>query len=332
MAKRNDFFYTEVKDLHFERPIAIIKEHPEIKNLMGKNPATFLIVLLAVGLQIGAMWFLHDKPWWAIFVGAWIFGAFVDHTLFVLIHESAHNLLFKQKQNNLLAGILANSVMFFPSAVSFSRYHLKHHANQGIPELDGDLPSEWEGKVFNNSTLGKALWLLFYPIIQVSRVPRMKEVKNFDTWVALNWVMVFGTDIAAFYFLGPKAFVYLCASLFFSIGLHPLGGRWVQEHFLTSDDVQETHSYYGPLNIVALNVGHHNEHHDFPSVPWNKLPKVRKAGEKWYHGIAYHKSWTLLWLRFLFDPKISIYSRMLRKRHEDKKGNAAPAKAKAEAV
>ena len=61
-----------------------------------------------------------------------------------------------------------------------------------------------------------------------------------------------------------------------SVGLHPLGARWIQEHYLVFEG-QETSSYYGPLNVVALNVGHHNEHHDFPSVPWNRLPAIRRS-------------------------------------------------------
>ncbi|HXB13293.1 MAG TPA: fatty acid desaturase [Bacteroidia bacterium] len=326
MSKKTDFFYTEVKDLHFERPIEIIKEHPEIRSYMGRTPATFFIVFGIVTLQVALCWLMPSVPWWAVIAIAWLVGAFIDHALFVMIHECAHNLLFQKKPANMLTGIFANSVMFFPSSVSFGRYHLKHHAHQGIPELDGDLPSEWEGKVFNNSTFGKAMWLLFYPVIQSLRVARLREVKPFDKWVALNFLIVFGVDALMWYLFGVKAFVYLGASLFFSVGLHPLGGRWVQEHYLTSDDVQETHSYYGPLNTVAFNVGYHNEHHDFPSIPWNNLPKVRKAGEKWYNGIAYHNSWTMLWLRFIFDRNISIYSRMLRKRHE-KKGSPSKAKA-----
>jgi sphingolipid 4-desaturase/C4-monooxygenase len=318
MAKRHDFYYTEEKDIHFVRPIEIIKEHPEIREYIGKNPGTFIAVTGLVLFQFAVAFLVKSLPWWGALIVAYFVGAFVVHALFVMVHECSHNLIFKQKQMNTLAGIFANSAMFFPSSVSFQRYHLKHHAHQGIHELDADLPSFAEAEAANNTILGKAMWLLFYPIIQTLRLPRMREVKHLDKWVVLNFIIVGGADVAVWFLLGHIAFIYICASLFFSVGLHPLGARWVQEHYLTTDEVQETHSYYGPLNIVAFNVGYHNEHHDFPSVPWNKLPKVRKAGEKWYNGIAYHNSWTLLWLRFLFDRNISIYSRMLRKRQEKK--------------
>ena len=315
MAKKTDFYYTTEKDLHFTRPLEILREHPEVKSYIGRNPMTIFAILGLVGGQAAMAYFAHNMPWWLVLVLAYFIGAFFVHALFVMVHECSHNLLFQKKNNNMLAGILANSIMFFPSSVSFQRYHLKHHAHQGIPEYDADLPSPWEAKLFNSYFLGKAFWLLIYPVVQTIRIPRMKDIKAWDKWVALNWLVVLAVDIAAWYFFGPKAFVYIFTSMFFSVGLHPLGARWVQEHYLTSGPVQETHSYYGPLNVIAFNVGYHNEHHDFPSIPWNNLPKVRKAGEKWYNDIAYHNSWTLLWLRFLFDREISIYSRMLRKRH-----------------
>ena len=102
-------------------------------------------------------------------------------------------------------------------------------------------------------------------------------------------------------------------SLFFAIGLHPLGARWIQRHYLTAAGEQETFSYYGLLNILAFNVGYHNEHHDFPSVPWNKLPRIRAIAPEMYDNLQYHTSWTKLLFKFLFDGKISLFSRMLRK-------------------
>jgi sphingolipid delta-4 desaturase len=90
-----------------------------------------------------------------------------------------------------------------------------------------------------------------------------------------------------------------------------LGARWIQEHYLTSGE-QETYSYYGVFNKLAFNVGYHNEHHDFPSVPWNRLPQIRKDAPEFYDTLVYHTSWTKLFFRFLFDKEISLYSRIVR--------------------
>ena len=113
---------------------------------------------------------------------------------------------------------------------------------------------------------------------------------------------------------GWNAILYLGASMLFSVGLHPLGSRWIQEHF-TLDPEQETASYYGSLNRLALNVGYHNEHHDFPAVPWNRLPRVRDLAPEFYSELKSPRSWTMLWLAFLFDPRYSLYSRVLRPAH-----------------
>jgi len=66
------------------------------------------------------------------------------------------------------------------------------------------------------------------------------------------------------------------------------------------------------LNTIAFNVGYHNEHHDLPSIPWNHLPAVRRAAPELYDSLIFHTSWTRLLFRFLFDPKITLFSRQVR--------------------
>jgi sphingolipid delta-4 desaturase len=311
MNKKTCFAWSETAEPHKQRTKEIITEHPEIRNLIGRNPYTFLIILFCVGLQIALAYYLRDKSWWLVVGLAYVIGAFACHTLFVCIHECAHNLVFKKQYMNTIAGIIANLPMVLPSSVSFKKYHIKHHSFQGVVELDGDMPYHWEAKLINNSTIGKALWLLFYPVFQMLRPARLKEISLWDTWTVINMVVEVVFMGFLFYFLGVKAFVFLLASFFFSVGLHPLGARWVQEHFLTHGD-QETKSYYGPLNSVNLNVGYHNEHHDFPSIPWNNLPKLKNIGGVYYTSLHYHTSYTRLLFRFLFDKNISVFSRMAR--------------------
>ena len=312
MLPKNDFVYTEGSEPHRIRTKDILKVHPDIRKLIGKNPNTIFAITGLVALQVALAWLTSTQSWWIVFIAAYAIGAFADHALFVMIHECAHKLLFKKPILNRIAGIFANLPQLFPSSVSFERYHIKHHSFQGVHELDADLPNHWEAKLIDNYFIGKAIWLLFYPIFQLFRISRLKEIKPFDTWVAINWIAQIVFIAAMWLWLGPKAIVFLLASFFFSVGLHPLGARWIQEHYLTHSKDQETYSYYGVLNTVAFNVGYHNEHHDFPSVPWNRLPQIRAGAPNFYNTLFYHKSWTKLFFRFLFDKEISLYSRIVR--------------------
>lgn len=297
---------------HRIRTLQILKEHPDVKKLMGKNPWTIFAILFLVGGMVAMSYLVRDSAWWVVLLVAYCVGAFFNHALFVMIHECSHHLLFKSRALNYIAGIISNLPHVFPSAISFFRYHIKHHSFQGVHELDADLPDFWEAKLFNNSALGKAVWLLFFPIFQVIRTFRLKEIRPIDGWIVTNILVQVLFDVAIWVFIGPQALVFMLLSFFFSVGLHPLGARWIQEHYLTLSETQETYSYYGPLNTVAFNVGYHNEHHDFPSVPWNKLPMLKKAAPDYYDTLLSHPSWTKLFFRFLFDKKISLYSRITR--------------------
>jgi len=284
-----------------------------MRKLIGKNPLTIFAIIGLVLFQVGLAWFVHDRSWWYVFGAAYLLGAFADHALFVMIHECAHQLLFKGRSANRWAGMLANLPQIFPSSISFERYHIKHHSFQGVHELDADLPNRWEAKMINNSFFGKALWLLFYPVFQIFRLSRLREIQTFDWWIVANVIVQIAFTTAISLLLGWHAVAFLLLSFSFSVGLHPLGARWIQEHYLTHSVEQETYSYYGPLNTVAFNVGFHNEHHDFPSIPWNKLPQIKKTAPDYYETLYYHTSWTKLFFRFLFDREISLFNRILRK-------------------
>lgn len=320
---RSDFTWSTEREPHGARTKAILAQHPDIRTLIGRNHFTAVLVVATVALQIGIAYALRDALWGWIFVAAYLVGAFADHALFVMVHECAHNLVFKRRWLNLATAIVANLPQLLPSAISFRRYHLKHHAFQGVHELDADLPGYWEARLIRQWFVGKALWLLFFPLFQISRTARTREIAIVDRWVVANWLVQIGFNVAAWQLLGPRASAYLALSFFFSIGLHPLGARWIQEHFLTHGE-QETSSYYGPVNVVALNVGYHNEHHDFPSVPWNRLPQLRRAAPEAYDTLHAHRSLVLLLLRFLFDQELSLFSRMVRRNRGGASMDAEP--------
>ena len=306
-----DFMYSDLPEPHKQRTKEIIKQHPEVRELIGRNPLSFIIILFVVAIQITIAILLSSQPWWLALIAAYFIGAFANHCLFVLIHEAAHHLIFKRKNLNIISGIIADLPNVIPSSVSFKSFHLKHHSFQGDYNLDADIPSRWEARLIGSGTIGKIFWELFFPMFQGLRPPRLREIKFMNIWVIVNMIVVFSFDVFMIIYFGPISFLYFVFSFFFSIGFHPLGARWIQEHYIVNPP-QETYSYYGVLNVPALNVGYHNEHHDFPSIPWNKLPKLKTAAPEAYNNLVFHKSWFKLWLRFLFDPKISLFTRMVR--------------------
>lgn len=315
---KKDFQYSDQPEPHKQRTRDILKAHPEVREFIGRNPLSALIVVFVVLLQFVVAFLLMEQSWWLALIAAFVIGAFADHNLFVLIHEATHNLIFKNRTLNTVFGIMADLPKVVPSYVSFKNYHLKHHSFQGDYYLDADLASRWEASLIGNTFIGKMMWELFFPFFQAFRTMRLKDIEFMNAWVIVNWIIIFGADALIIIYMGPVAFLYLVFSLIFSIGLHPLGARWIQEHFLVAPP-QETYSYYGPLNIPSLNVGYHNEHHDFPSIPWHNLPKVRKTAPEFYDTLVYHTSWVKLWLKFLFNPQLSLYSRMVRMKREEVK-------------
>ena len=323
-APRTEFLYSEINEPHQDRAREIRREHPEILELCGHNASTFAFIVALVVLQTGLAYGVRAQPWWLVLVLAYVLGAFLTNGLFVLMHECNHNLVLRRPFANSLAGILANILRVVPCSVTFQRYHLTHHDFQGVHDLDGDMPARWEAEMVGTSPLRKAIWLLLFPVWLAFRPAHVNEVKLLTPWTALNMVVVFGFDIAVLALFGPQAFVYLLLCVFFSLGLHPLGTRWIQEHYIVSPP-QETYSYYGLLNRFAFNIGYHNEHHDFPQVPWNRVAKIREIAHEWYDPLVHHESLTRLLLRFLFDRELTLFSRVARQ-HRGRRVLRAPAR------
>jgi sphingolipid delta-4 desaturase len=315
---QTDFLITQKDHPHNVRCKEILQKHPEITKLIGRNPYTAVILAGLVGLQIAiAAWMgsLGMSYWWLALIVAYCVGAFANHSLYVIIHEGTHNLIFKKRILNRWATVIADLPNAVPGAMGFHTYHLKHHAHLGDYDNDTDLATHWEAKLVGNSWWRKALWLALFPFFQIFRTFRLRHVNTWTDWMFVNIFVVFAFDAAMWWAFGGASVFYLFMSMMFALGLHPLGARWIQEHY-TLDPEQETYSYYGPLNVLALNMGYHNEHHDFPSIPWNRLPEVKRLAPEYYDTLKYHPSWTKLLLDFIFNPKYSLYSRVKRQQEE----------------
>ena len=310
------FIPTEFPRPHPLRRRAILAAHPEVASLIGQDWRTAAITLAVVTLQTAlaaAFGWLGLAYWWAAVLTAIFIGAFANHAMYVVIHDATHNCIFKNNAMNKWAGILADLPNGVPTAMGFRCYHMKHHSHLGDYDYDADLPDRWEARFFGRSAFGKAAWMFLFPVLQLTRLSRLKgTVPMWSRWTFINGACVLAYDLILLLGFGPNALLYLFASFWFSVGgLHPLGARWLQEHF-TPDPAQETYDYYGLLNRVALNIGYHNEHHDFPDVPWSRLPQVKAMAPEFYDGLKTHASWAGLMIRFIRDPQFTLTMRVDR--------------------
>jgi sphingolipid delta-4 desaturase len=278
---------------------------------MAPNPYSALWIAALVCAQGAIAYLLRDTHWLLVLAFAYVAGAFASHALYVQIHECTHNLATGRPTVDKILGLICDLVLFFPSAMAFRKYHLLHHKHLGHRELDPDIVSRTEADLIGNSSGRKALWIFFLSISQALRPYKVPSVGLWDGWIAANLVIVVLADAAILYGFGVKALAYLAFSTLFALGLHPLGGRWVQEHYVTTEG-QETYSYYGILNKLCFNMGFHNEHHDFPNIPWNNLPKLTKMAPEHYQGLKSYRSWTAVLLNFIFNSRMSGYSRIVR--------------------
>ncbi len=322
-----EFMTVDYAEPHLARGRRLIRKYPQIAELFGRNPWTLPIAMFTSGSQVAVAWALvtWNAPWWAYPLMAFVVGAFFCNANAAIIHDASHDRVFTARWANELTGWVANLIDVIPVSSSFRVFHMKHHRFQGDPDLDADMPSQAEARLYGNSFLGKLAWQFSFPIVQSLRTSRFAEngrISFFNRYVAANWVIQFAFDALIVYWLGWAAMAYLAMSFIFSLGPHPVGARYVQEHFIFHRN-QETYSYYGPLNLVTLNVYHHNEHHDFPAVPWNRLPKLRRMVPEVYGELYAHRSLTALWLKFLFDPTISLHRRIVRHYDLDKKAAAS---------
>jgi sphingolipid delta-4 desaturase len=295
---------------HITRRKEILGKHPEIRKLYGPYRPSALYIVLIVLVQFSIAYLLRHQAWWQILIVAYALGAFLNHSLYVMIHECTHNVVLSTPLGNKIMGLICDFPLFLPSAMGFRKYHMIHHKHLGEYSYDPDITSYTEARLVGNHFWGKALWLMFFSVSQALRPLKVKFYRPFNYWMVINVVINLLINLFFWFYVGPWAMGYLAFSTLFALGLHPLGGRWIQEHYLT-DPEQETYSYYGILNKVCFNMGYHNEHHDFMNVAWINQPKIKELAPEFYNSLKSYNSWTKVLFNFLFNTEMDSFSRMV---------------------
>ncbi|EST05539.1 Fatty acid desaturase, type 1 [Kalmanozyma brasiliensis GHG001] len=324
-TQSQDFLWMHTEEPHRSRRMAILKAHPEVKRLMGYEPLTKYVSLAVLVLQLSLAVYLSKytslHPFsWQFLLLAYAIGGTANQNTFLAIHEITHNLAFRGLRANRAWAILVNAAIGVPYAMAFKPYHLEHHKYLGEDGTDTDLPTKFESVVLRN-VLGKAFFATFQIFFYALR-PGFVRAQRPTIWHALNIAFIALSNFLLVKFAGWTALVYLLESSFFAGSLHPCAAHFIAEHYMFAGIQQETWSYYGPLNVLAYNVGYHNEHHDFPSVPWTRLPELRRIAPEFYDVLPRHTSWPMVTVRFVLGGDSGLWARVKRVNRDAKRAEA----------
>lgn len=228
--------------------------------------------------------------------------------LSILMHESNHNLLFKNRTLNRWVGFLCG----LPSLVSVTAYrtlHLAHHAHTGTHEdpdsMENSVPKSLPMVFFFYLFLFIGAYLYLIHLVKTSITLADKKRKRM---------------IITEYFLIVAVFTTLFMLLPFQVMLHvwliPLliaaqltNVRGLAEHTLTTPDnvFTETRTVKSNpfVSFMMNNLNYHLDHHLFPGVPWYNLPKLHSILSDEYKaaGSSVYPSYTAFLVDFF---KVSL--------------------------
>jgi sphingolipid delta-4 desaturase len=308
-SDKKNFTWSYSDEPHATRRRLILEKHPEIYELFGPEPLTLPLCFLIISIQIFTAYYLRNASWYILFICAYVIGGTLNHSLKLAVHELSHNLAFTSGFLNKLFALTCNLPTGVPSAITFQKYHMDHHQFQGVDGIDTDIPTTFEVNWFTNM-VSKVFWVCCQPLFYALR-PVLVKPKPVGQWEGINWIMCMSFNVCIYYLFGIKSLCYLVTGTLLGLGFHPSAGHFIAEHYEFIKG-QETYSYYGFWNFFNFNVGYHNEHHDFPKVPWSRLPTVKKLAPEFYDNLPHYNSYIYVIAKYILDPEVGPFARIKR--------------------
>ena len=265
----------------------------------GVLPNT-LAFTYALGGYLTGFWLITRPDLWLNLPGVLLLG----HSMVIaayLLHECAHNTVFRDNALNARVGSLLNWIAgsSYNSYEILRRKHFRHHVDRADvvafdfrPQLARyprfvKLIEALEWAYIPAADLFMHAMILVVPFVLPSRRTERARV----LWVLAVRASVF----ALIAWHAPR--VLLLYPLAWMLMLHVLRFMDAFQHTFTLFDTLEQGSAANPakydaayefrntftnihsvkypwLNLVTLNFGYHNAHHEKPAEPWHRLPAL----------------------------------------------------------
>ena len=325
---------------HRDRCRAILRAHPEVRELFGHTPSTAIWCLAVAGSQVGLSMVSAHVPWWAVLALAWVFGALLNVCMFQLAHECNHDLIFKKTFWNRVMFTITSLPMFLSAHHTWWAEHLTHHNDMGAKKdfitrrrtffLSSRILSPMffpYSLLMLTTQVGRsAVGLLMYfftdlirgqvkpsdrtlAVLADQHLVSAYKADRIEMWAVVYPVLNFTLCgllawYGSLYSAWWKPLLYLMMAEAFMTGfMHPpmLGIVLGISHFHGTRHYQPSASNYNKLvNLLTFNAGLHVEHHDIAGIPGHRLWKLRHIATEFYDDLETIPSYTMLGLKFVF--------------------------------
>jgi beta-carotene ketolase (CrtW type) len=241
--------------------------HRLVDELSGILIASIVIILWLSSLIILLSIDVSQVPLFLI-VPDVLLRAFLHTGLFITAHDAMHRIVFPQnrKINDFIGGVAARMYVLLPYKTLLEKHRLHHHypASEKDPDFcenGKENPALWYIKFMREYLKGNQSWvlligmsLIFYTLLLGLHIPIINLV--------LFWLFpLFLSSIQLFYF-----------GIFLPHRLPENG--YTNRHRAISSNFSVLWSF-----LSCYHFGYHWEHHEYPNIPWYKLPSVVKNAE-----------------------------------------------------
>jgi fatty acid desaturase len=257
--------------------------------------------------------------WWAITGVALGFGILMN-SVYSIIHESEHRMLFETPWINDAAGIVM--ALFFPAPFHLLRQgHIGHHLRNRSDDEAFDLYFEGENPLWRYIQMYGILTGLYWVMVAAANpivllFPQLLQKKHFRfdrqsaafmeslnpryaRYIQLEALAVILLHVGIVYFVHIPVLTYFI--MYFGFGFTWSAMQYVH-HYGTERHVTKGARnlfIWAPLDAVWLNHNWHQTHHEHPTVPWPYLPQLgREENPRRGFLIA-------AWLRMWRGPRLS---------------------------
>ncbi|WP_198333414.1 fatty acid desaturase family protein [Psychrobacter aquimaris] len=207
--------------------------------------------------------------WWSAWQGWWLLALVATFFFFTAALRQAHDCYHR----TLGVGRLATELMLFFLSITMlcsthaiRHTHLNHHRD---PLGDSDVEGNWARLPWYQAILGGGIFSMAIQWFGLTHGSRRNRIL-----VAFDMLLIFAVIAIAFITMHPILMYHVLVMILANtmVGFFAV---WSVHH--GCDDVVYARSERHPLiNLLTFNLLYHIEHHLFPAVPTNHLPKLAK--------------------------------------------------------